>query len=201
MNLKRGFIYCLVGPSGSGKTTLAANLRERGVNKIITTTTRQPREGEVNGVDYFFISEEEFYWNSGQDNFFEWQRIHNNLYGTSKTLIESFISEGKIGVIILDVSGAAKLKETYLEDVVTIFMTTNSIDILAERLELRNTTSEDFAARFQAAKEDLIFYNNNINAFDYLMYTNHTEDAGAVLDSLFDHELVKRGKQLKFNDV
>lgn len=200
MALKRGFVFCLVGPSGSGKTTLAGILKEKGVDKIITTTTRQPREGEVDGIDYFFVSKEQFLEDIAKNNFFEHVFVHENHYGTQKNVIEKVIQDGQMGAIILDVKGAFNLKETYLEDAVTIFLTTTQLVELESRLSNRNSGQEDKDTRLKAAKNELAFYNDHSEYFDYLMFTNHISEARAVLESVFIHEIVKRGTQLLFSE-
>lgn len=203
MKLPKGLIMCFAGPSGAGKTTLANTLlKSAGVHsgKIVTVTTRAPRGGEVDGADYFFWTKEKFEEGIEQNLFFETENVHGNRYGTLRGTIDSFVTEGRIGVIILDVKGALKLKEAYPSDTVTVFTTTSTKAELASRLVLRKSTVADAKKRLSAADKELEVYNNSVAMFDHLIITDVKHESNASLENILLHECVRRGKSFVFFD-
>jgi guanylate kinase len=201
--MRSGIIYCFAGPSGSGKTTLSEIFRknlEGVVSRIVTVTTRAPRDGEVDGIDYHFWTSDEFINAVTKDLFFEHEVVHGNYYGTLKTSLQDVISSSRSSVIILDVKGAIKLKETFPNDVVNVFMTCTHIAELRRRIETRNTTQEDIKMRLAAASKELDTYSSNVQKFDYLIVNDNLETSWTILANITFHERVKRGDVLSFKD-
>ena len=155
-------------PSGSGKTTLckALQLVEPEIEWSISYTTRERRSIEENGVDYFFISEEEFEDLIVQGHFVEWQNVHGFYYGTSVSNLENAIKNDKIMLIEMDVKGSMSIKKLFPEQTYSIFIMPPSISQLRERLRSRGTDSEKrINIRLKRFQEEMKFRKN----FDYVM--------------------------------
>ncbi len=133
-------------PSGGGKTTLMKMLVEEYPELFafsVSTTTRQPRPGEVNGKDYEFITAEEFKARIARGEFVEYADVHGNFYGTSKTRIESILASGRSPLLLVDVQGAAVLRQKLGVPYQTIFIQPPNMKVLEERLRGRNTDVEE----------------------------------------------------------
>ena len=155
-------------PSGSGKTTLckALQLVEPEIEWSISYTTREKRSIEENGVDYFFISEEEFEDLIIQGHFVEWQNVHGFYYGTSVSNLENAIENDKIMLIEMDVKGSMSIKKLYPDQTFSIFIMPPSISQLRERLRSRDTDSEKrINIRLKRFQEEMEFREK----FDYVM--------------------------------
>ena len=155
-------------PSGSGKTTLckALQLVEPEIEWSISYTTREKRSIEENGVDYFFISEEEFEDLIIQGHFVEWQNVHGFYYGTSLSNLENAIKNDKIMLIEMDVKGSMSIKELFPDQTFSIFIMPPSISKLRERLRSRGTDSERrINIRLKRFQEEMEFREK----FDYVM--------------------------------
>ena len=155
-------------PSGSGKTTLCKALQqvEPEIEWSISYTTREKRSIEENGVDYFFISEEEFEDLIIQGHFVEWQNVHGFYYGTSVSNLENAIKNDKIMLIEMDVKGSMSIKKLFPDQTFSIFIMPPSISQLRERLRSRGTDSEKrINIRLKRFKEEMEFREK----FDYVM--------------------------------
>ena len=160
--LQRGGILCVVsGPSGSGKTTLCRRFSESDSASAyaISATTRLPREGEVNGVDYFFLAREEFETRVARGEFLEYAEVHGNLYGTLKSEVLDHLEAGRDVLLDLDVQGAAYVREVsdaaIREALVDIFILLPEGAELVKRLRSRGTeTEEQLALRLFNAREE-----------------------------------------------
>ena len=155
-------------PSGSGKTTLckALQLVEPEIEWSISYTTREKRSIEQNGVDYFFISEEEFEDLIIQEHFVEWQNVHGYYYGTSLSNLEDAIENNKTMLIEMDVKGSMSIKKLFPDKTFSIFIMPPSISQLRERLRSRGTDSERrINIRLKRFQEEMDFREK----FDYVM--------------------------------
>ena len=155
-------------PSGSGKTTLckALQLVEPEIEWSISYTTREKRSIEENGVDYFFISKEEFEDLIIQGHFVEWQNVHGFYYGTSVGNLENAIKNDKIMLIEMDVKGSMSIKKLFPDQTFSIFIMPPSISQLRERLRSRGTDSERrINIRLKRFQEEMEFREK----FDYVM--------------------------------
>ncbi len=133
-------------PSGGGKTTIIRRILRQFPNKFtysISATTRKMRPGEKNGIDYFFLSEQEFHRDVENSRFLEWEEVHGYYYGTPLAHIEKLVASGKHVFLDIDVNGALQVKKKYPGKVVTIFIAPPSMDVLIERLKNRKTDSEE----------------------------------------------------------
>ena len=155
-------------PSGSGKTTLckALQLVEPEIEWSISYTTREKRSTEKNGIDYFFISDEEFEDLIIQGHFVEWQNVHGFYYGTPVSNLENAIKNDKIMLIEMDVKGSMSIKKLFPNQTFSIFIMPPSISQLRERLRGRGTDSERrINIRLKRFQEEMEFKEK----FDYVM--------------------------------
>lgn len=160
---QKGFLFIISGPAGSGKTTICDGLIElEGLQRIITTTTRSPRVGEVDGSDYHFCSRDEFEKKISQDAFYEYATVHNHYYGTQRSAILEPILAGEHRMLNIDVQGAQTIRDKARQDpalsgqVVSIFIMPPSLDVLKERLQGRGTDSAaEIERRLQVAQAEI----------------------------------------------
>lgn len=140
-----GQILIVSGPSGSGKSTLLGKLlaSEPNLYFSISSTTRAPREGEKEGVNYFFVSTDEFKAGIENNEFLEWAQVHKNYYGTSLKPVKQALEEGKIVIFDIDVQGFKIAREKFKSLITSVFITTKNKNELAQRLQKRNTDSAD----------------------------------------------------------
>lgn len=156
-----GILLLVSGPSGSGKTTLCRQVAHEGeAHYSISCTTRSPREGEVNGRDYYFLSREEFEADVAAGNFLEHAEVYGNLYGTLKSEVLQFLERGKDVVMDIDVQGAASVRacddDLINGCIVDLFVMPASEEELRERLTNRGTDAEDvIALRMRNALEEM----------------------------------------------
>ena len=141
----KGQILIISGPSGSGKSTLLSRLlkEESDLYFSISSTTRAPRQGETEGVDYYFISEDEFKKGIDADEFLEWACVHGNYYGTSLKPVLKALEEGKIAIFDIDVQGFNIAKSKFAKNITSVFITTASKNELKSRLQNRGTDSAE----------------------------------------------------------
>ena len=170
--LTKGAILLLSGPSGCGKSSLLKKLYTQINNYYfsISTTTREPRDGETDGVDYFFVTQEEFKKDIQRGNFLEWAEVHGNYYGTSLSPINEALQEGKLVIFDIDVQGFQQVIDKLKDITTTVFITTPTLNELEKRLISRGTdTQEVIEKRLQNAI--LYYYNlqfqNNIKPLFY----------------------------------
>lgn len=176
----KGAILILSGPSGCGKSTLLKEVYKDISDYYfsISTTTRAPRVGEVNGVDYFFVTKEEFEKDIENDNFLEYAKVHDNYYGTSLTPINKAVQEGKLVIFDIDVQGHEIVRKKLDSIVTSVFITTPSLKVLEERLNARNTDSSDIIEkRIKNAKGEVEFFQD----YDYLIINDNLEVAAKEL--------------------
>ena len=146
--IRNGLLIILSGPSGSGKDTILYELakRERDIKISISMTTRKPRDWEVDGKNYYFIDEGYFKRKLESDQILEYAQYGSNFYGTPKTPVDLWLSEGKTVILKIEVQGAEKIRALY-PDSVSIFLMPPSLKILEERLRKRETEDEDEIGR------------------------------------------------------
>ena len=183
INEKKGAILILSGPSGCGKSTLLKEVYKQIDDYYfsISTTTRQPRVGEVNGVDYFFVSKEDFEKDIKKDNFLEYALVHGNYYGTSLTPIKKALEEKKLVIFDIDVQGHELVRNKLDSIVTSVFITTPSLKVLEDRLHSRNTDNKTVIEnRIKNAKVEVEHFRN----YDYLIINDDLEEASKQLVSI-----------------
>lgn len=155
---KRGVLFVFSGPSGVGKGTLKAKLFEEFADRIaysVSATTRGPREGEVDGKDYFFISRQEFERRVKNNEFLEHAEFAGNCYGTPRTYVEKLLDSGMNVVLEIDVQGALQVMKS-MPECVSVFILPPSFEELEHRLRGRGTeTEEKVRERLETAKREL----------------------------------------------
>ena len=155
--MRQGIALVLSAPSGAGKTTLVRRLRAEfpGIGYSVSCTTRAPREGEVGGRDYNFLSRRDFEQRRDAGEFAEWAEVHGNLYGTPLAPVEAMLAEGRDALFDIDVQGAAQLKLN-LEAATFVFILPPSMEELERRLRLRGQDDEaDIERRLANARREL----------------------------------------------
>jgi len=161
MAVGRGHLFIISAPSGAGKTTLCRAVLERFKDMLysVSYTTRSPRKGEQEGVDYHYISKEAFRADIKRNRWSEWAEVHGNYYGTSAEFIEKGLSSGRDILLDIDVQGTVQILKRY-PDSVTIFILPPSMDTLRQRLEMRGTESETvLKRRLENAKKEMAHQN------------------------------------------
>ncbi|MDY3200489.1 MAG: guanylate kinase [Arcobacter sp.] len=177
---KKGAILIISGPSGCGKSTLLKEVYKNIDNYYfsISTTTRAPRVGEVNGIDYFFVSKEEFEEDIKNNDFLEYAKVHDNYYGTSLKPINKALEESKLIIFDIDVQGHEIVRNKINALVTSVFITTPSLNVLKERLNSRNTDSlEIIEKRIKNAKAEVEFFQD----YDYLIINDDLQTAAKEL--------------------
>jgi guanylate kinase len=173
-DVNKGLCIILVGPSGSGKTTIFNQLLkdDNSLKSSISATTRSPRKGEVNGIDYYFLNNDQFENMIFRNEFIEHAKIFDKYYGTPKSNIEQTMDNGDDILLILDWQGHRSLKKQLKnENIVGIFLMPPSINVLKDRLINRGDKLEDIEKRFKEAPEEIthakehkyIVVNNDFN--------------------------------------
>lgn len=186
---KNGLLIVFSGPSGAGKDTILRYLLDQNSNcKLsISATTRNPRAGEVSGVDYFFVSREDFLGMISGDRLLEFAEYCGNFYGTPKEPIEKWLSEGKDVILEIEVQGGAQIKEK-CPDCVSIFILPPSIGVLEKRLRARGTEDEGtLQKRLKAAREEI----QKAKDYDYVVVNDTVEGAAEQIDKIITAEKLK----------
>ncbi len=192
MKSKKGMLVILSAPSGCGKDTVFKELckiRDDCVESV-SATTRKPRCGEVNGINYFFKSEDEFKEMIKNDGLLEYAKYNGCYYGTPVYGVEKAIEEGKVCFLIIEVQGAQSIMKMR-PDCVSIFLLPPSIEILEKRLSSRQTNDpEDIKKRMELAKYEIEI----APLYKYNVVNDALEDAVKNINEIIDKELYARNK-------
>lgn len=179
---KRGVLIVISGPSGAGKGTICKALLEKKDDLFlsVSATTREPRAGEVHGVNYYFLSKEEFLNKVDEGDFLEWAEVYGNYYGTPKSKVEEMLNEGKNVILEIDIQGALKVKEN-CEDGVFIFILPPSMEELKQRIIKRGSeTPESLLRRFNSAYAEI----NYISKYNYGVINDEVELAVKKIENI-----------------
>lgn len=190
--VRRGTMW----PSGTGKGTVIKEIlaRDPHIKFSVSVTTRPPRKGEVNGVDYYFISDEEYDRLKTEDAFYEYvDSQYGSRYGTLRSEVDSFINVGEDVLFDLDWMGARQMKEKAGADAVTIYLLPPSIREVRRRLEGRGTDSREVIEK----RMDLVLEKiSHWNEFDYVVVNEELEDTVEKIRRIISGERMKRVRQL-----
>ena len=198
--MRKGLLIVLSGPSAAGKGTVCKALLEKHpeIALSVSCTTRLPRTGEKEGVNYFFKSEEEFKRLIRQDEFLEYACVYGNYYGTPKSFVAGKLAEGKDVLLEIDVQGAHKAKRIF-HDGVLIFLVSPSMEELERRIRGRGTESEkQIEERLSKAKSEMA----QIERYDYVIVNDRVKRVVDEIESIIEAEKhkVKRAKK-EFDDM
>lgn len=196
---RRGLMLVLSSPSGAGKTTLARKLLDEfdDIKLSVSATTRTPRPGEVDGVDYNFRSAEEFQAKIARREFLEWARVFDHYYGTPMADTVARLQAGEDVLFDVDWQGADALHDQMPNDVVSVFILPPSIDVLEERLSRRpGSTPQLVARRMEDAKREIMHWRR----YDYAIVNDDLETAYHRLRRILLVERLKRLRQLDLED-
>ncbi len=184
--IMRGNLYIIAGCSGVGKGTLIKLFLEKNPNiKLsVSATTRKPREGEIDGVNYFFVSKEEFEREVKNNEFLEWAEFSGNFYGTKKSFVEKTLTKGTDLILEIEVQGAKQVKDK-MPEAISIFIMPPSIQELEARLRGRHTESEEaIQKRLEQVSREIEAGKN----FDYKIVNDKIEVALEDMQKIFDSE-------------
>ena len=185
-------IFIVSAPSGSGKSTLVARLLAAmpGLMFSVSYTTRKPRGQEVNGVDYHFVTREDFEAMIARGEFLEWADVFGNYYGTHQGILEASRAAGSDLVLDIDVQGARQLKGR-IPEAVTVFILAPSRQILDQRLRARGEDREDvIERRLRDAAGEIRRYND----YDYVLINRDLAESDGVLRAIVGAERVRRSR-------
>ena len=194
--MSKGRLFVISAPSGAGKTTLLKRVMPRltGLSFSVSHTTRLPRPGEREGVDYHFVARADFEKMIGEGAFLEHARVHDNLYGTSRMAVERLQQQGIDVVLDIDVQGAAILRQAGLVDAAYIFIAPPSVAELERRLRGRGTEAEEMiATRLANARAELAA----MSSYEYLLVNRQVEESVELLTAII---LAERARAHRFPD-
>ena len=184
-SLQKGILVVVSGFSGSGKGTIMKKLMEKYSEKYalsVSATTRSPRPGEEHGVDYFFVTKEQFEDMIHKEELVEYAQYVSNYYGTPKAYVEEQLTAGKSVILEIEIQGALKIKEQF-PDTLLLFVTAPSAEELKNRLTGRGTeTQEVIAARLSRAVEE----SQGMEEYDYLVVNDKVDETVELVDTIIE---------------
>ncbi|MEN6540990.1 guanylate kinase [Parvibaculum sp.] len=196
---RRGLMLVLSSPSGAGKTTLSRKLLESDpqITMSVSATTRRPRPGEIDGLDYFFVSTEEFGLMRNRREFLESAKVFDNYYGTPRAPVEQALSFGRDVLFDIDWQGTQQIEEVAHEDLVKVFVLPPSAQDLERRLNARaQDSAEVVAARMAKASDEISHYQE----YDYIIINDDVERAYGELRAILQAERLRRRRLTGLSD-
>lgn len=185
-------IFIISSPTGVGKSTVCDVIQTRHIDRVkrvITHTTRIPRENEQNGKDYYFVNEQDFQKGIKNGDFVEWAMVHNNYYGTSKRALDDVLNAGFDAILAIDVQGAMNIVKLF-DNAVSIFMLPPSFDEWMNRLN-KDSSRHDVKNRLRTAIQEFGY----VNYFDYCIINDDLESAAKLLENV----IISEHCRLKFS--
>lgn len=179
---KQGKLVLFSGPSGVGKDTLLEILVQKNPNfqRSVSITTRERRDKEIDGEDYYFITPDDFEAMLDSGEVLEFAKYGKNLYGTPKKPVDKWLSEGKTVILKIEVQGAAKIKKMY-PDAIAIFIMPPSMETLESRLRQRGTENEeDLVRRLTIARDEI----EKSRDYDYIVVNDNLEAATDLISKI-----------------
>ena len=183
---RRGLLIVVSGPSGAGKGTICENLLRTKdyIHPSVSTTTRQPRTGEVAGVDYNFITKEAFEKKIKNDDFLEYAQVYDNYYGTPRDFVIEKLAKGEDVLLEIDIQGALQVRQKFPEGIF-VFILPPSMKELKNRIINRGSeTKESLEKRFTSAFKEIKF----LKKYDYFIVNDKVEKATDTLISIIEAE-------------
>jgi len=180
--MSKGTLFVISSPSGGGKSTIISRLlkNDKNLKYSVSATTRKPRKGEVNGIDYYFLSENEFKEKIKKGEFLEWAEVHNNYYGTLRSQIENTLNRGHNVILDIDVQGGSSVKKI-MPEAVLIFLMPPSLEELEKRLRNRGTDSEeDIKKRLENARHEI----DQSSKYDFKVVNNEISETVTMVEKI-----------------
>ena len=195
------FPIIISSPSGGGKTTVVQHVlrRDKTLCRVITATTRDPRDGEKDGKDYYFWTEKQFLSAVKKGHMLEWAQVHAHYYGIPKKSVDGLIKKGLYPVLVIDVQGARTVSKKYPQ-AVKIFIMPPSLKVLKERIAARKDHTQNIALRLKTAKQEL----KEIGAYHYDVLNDDLKQAVCDTIAVIRAEKLstaRRAKNLKLSKV
>ena len=195
MKLSKGNLFIITAASGAGKTSLVKALvaDNPDIKVSVSFTTRKPRDGEIEGEDYFFVDKNKFIKMSQNNEFLETAKCHGSFYGTSKLNVSEIINKGKDIILEIDYQGAFNIKKIFPE-AISIFIIPPSINALEDRLNIRGLDSkEDIKLRIAAARNEM----SHLDKFDYVTINDEFEKSLIELNRIVEKKPESRELKAK----
>lgn len=185
---KKGLLIVISGPSGAGKGTICKELvKKKNFYISVSATTRKPRNGETEGVSYYFLSKNEFMDRVKNNEFLEYADVYGNMYGTPRRNVEEKLRQGIDVILEIDIQGALKVKKTF-PDGVFIFILPPSMEELKKRIINRKSeTAESLMTRFKSAYNEI----NYVSEYNYAVVNDDVETAAGKVISILTAEKCK----------
>ena len=199
-NNRRGVILVISSPSGAGKTTICKNIIEKvsNVSLSISVTTRKKRKGEIEGKDYFFKTNEDFFLMINNNEFIESAKVFGNFYGTLKAEVLQKIENGIDVLVDIDWQGTRQIEKHLREDIVKIFILPPSIKELEYRLGNRaSENKEEFNKRMSEARKEISHYNE----YDFVIINEEIVIAVNLVKSILYSERLRKHRQISLQNI
>jgi guanylate kinase len=194
--VRRGLMFVLSSPSGAGKTTMSRALlaEDSEITLSISATTRPPRPGEVDGVDYYFVSADQFQSMVAENALLEWATVFGNRYGTPRAPVEAALADGRDVLFDIDWQGTQQLQQTdAASDLVRVFILPPDLAELERRLKSRNTDHpEVIAGRMARARDEISHWGE----YDYILVNDDAETCLNEIRAILKAERLRRKRQL-----
>lgn len=189
--MNKGLLVIMSAPSGCGKDTVFRELLKRrdDVVESVSATTRQPREGEIDGVNYFFLTRKQFEKKIKENGFIEYANYNGNYYGTPVEGVKNAVESGKVCFLIIEVQGAQKVMKMFPDNSISIFLLPPSMEILEKRLRNRDSDGEEMIKqRLNIANIELSYKDR----YNYQIVNDDIDVCVNEIDKIICNELEKR---------
>lgn len=191
-----GVLLVLSSPSGAGKTTISAKLLERSINLVrsVSMTTRKPRSGEINGKDYFFVTEEKFHELCKAGQMLEYAKVFENFYGIPRDFIEQNLSSGISVLLSIDWQGAFHLFKLMRKKVVSVFILPPSMEELRlrlQKLQYNSNSADEIERRLAEAQKEI----SKRDKYDYVIINDDIDKSVEEISSILNKERLKKLKE------
>ena len=196
---RRGLMVILSSPSGAGKSTIARALIERDKNLImsVSATTRQPRPGEIEGQDYYFVQKKDFESMVARGQMLEFAEVFDNFYGSPREPVEMSLSQGQDVIFDVDWQGTQQISESATQDLVRIFILPPSVDELERRLYSRAQDSSEVVKRRMA---EAVSEMSHYPEYDYIVVNTDLAESVAKVESILIAERQRTERQISLHD-
>lgn len=179
---KDGNLIIISGPSGVGKDTICTELlkRNKDISLSISMTSRNIRGNEIEGKDYYFVSKETFIENIGKDNFLEYAIVHDEYYGTLKSEVIDKLKSGIYVVLVIDIVGALKIKESYKDGIFIFIMPPTMKELVSRLINRKTEAKEKIISRFKTAYKEI----NEVSKYNYVVINDTVNEAVNKIEAI-----------------